>query len=143
MPASSKRLYRPGPAPAHRLDLPAERNPIGPKYDYKIKWMKRLSDYARERLALEEPLVLAGDLQRYPTGIDVHNPELWGGDALFLPETRAKFRALINLGLTDALRANTMRAALYVLGLSGRRLQKNNASASIICCSPRRPPTGW
>jgi exodeoxyribonuclease-3 len=102
-------------------------NPIGPKYDYKIKWMKRLSDYTRERLALEEPLVLAGDYNVIPNEIDVHNPELWRSDALFLPETRAKFRALINLGLTDALRANTDAAGIYTFwDYQAGAWQKNN-----------------
>jgi exodeoxyribonuclease-3 len=102
-------------------------NPIGPKYDYKLKWMKRLSDYSRERLELEEPLVLAGDYNVIPTEIDVHNPELWRGDALFLPETRAKFRALINLGLTDALRANTDADGIYTFwDYQAGAWQKNN-----------------
>jgi exodeoxyribonuclease-3 len=102
-------------------------NPIGPKYDYKIKWMKRLFDYSRERLEHEEPLILAGDYNVIPTETDVHNPELWRGDALFLPETRAKFRALINLGLTDALRANTDAGGLYTFwDYQAGAWQKNN-----------------
>jgi exodeoxyribonuclease-3 len=89
--------------------------------------MKRLSDYTRERLALEEPLVLAGDYNVIPNEIDVHNPELWRSDALFLPETRAKFRALINLGLTDALRANTDAAGIYTFwDYQAGAWQKNN-----------------
>ncbi len=35
------------------------------------------------------------------------------GDALFLPQTRARFRTLLNLGLTDALRATSDAAGLY------------------------------
>jgi exodeoxyribonuclease-3 len=88
-------------------------NPIGPKYDYKIKWMRRLFDYAQERMALEEPLVLGGDYNVIPTEADVHDPELWRNDALFLPQTRASFRALTHLGLTDAIRANTDDPGLY------------------------------
>ncbi|MET0707115.1 MAG: endonuclease/exonuclease/phosphatase family protein, partial [Tardiphaga sp.] len=44
---------------------------------------------------------------------DVHNPAAWINDALFLPTTREKFRTLINLGLTDALRAVTDESGLY------------------------------
>ena len=43
----------------------------------------------------------------------MHDPAAWAGDALFLPQTREKFRALLNLGLTDALRACTDEAGLY------------------------------
>src|SRR5215469_7992393 len=40
--------------------LPNGNPPDGEKYAYKIDWMERLLAYARSRLTLEEPLVLAG-----------------------------------------------------------------------------------
>ena len=75
--------------------------------------MDRLLKYAHERLQLEEPLILAGDYNVIPTAADVHNPASWTADALFLPQTREKFRSLINLGLTDAVRAVSDDAGLY------------------------------
>jgi exodeoxyribonuclease-3 len=75
--------------------------------------MDRLSDYAHERLQLEEPLILAGDYNVIPAPADVHNPAAWTTDALFLPRTREKFRALLNLGLTDAIRAVSDDPGLY------------------------------
>jgi exodeoxyribonuclease III len=83
------------------------------KYSYKIRWMERLSKYAHERLQLEEPLVLAGDYNVIPSEADVWNPKAWTTDALFLPQTREKFRSLTHLGLTDALRAVTDEPGLY------------------------------
>ncbi len=89
-------------------------NPVGTeKYPYKLAWMDRLIAHARNLLTLEEPLVLAGDYNVIPENRDVHDPAAWAGDALFLPETRAKFRTLLNLGLTDALRATSDDAGLY------------------------------
>ncbi len=89
-------------------------NPVGTeKYPYKLAWMDRLIERARTLLTFEEPLVMAGDYNVIPTPRDVYDPEAWAGDALFLPETRARFRALLNLGLTDALRATTDEAGLY------------------------------
>src|SRR5690606_20852220 len=65
-------------------------NPVdSEKYPYKLKWMDRLIQFSRERLQLEEPLVLAGDYNVIPTPEDVHHPEAWVNDALFLPQTRA------------------------------------------------------
>ena len=78
---------------SRRSICPMAIPPDTPKYDYKIKWMKRLLDYSRERLKLEEPLVLAGDYNVIPTEADVHDPKLWVGDALFLPDTRASSSA--------------------------------------------------
>lgn len=81
-------------------------NPIGTeKFDYKLAWMRRLDAHARDLLALEEPLVLAGDYNVIPETEDCRNPQDWLGDALFQPESRRAFRALKALGLTDALRA--------------------------------------
>jgi exodeoxyribonuclease-3 len=89
-------------------------NPIdSDKYQYKIKWMDRLIQFSRERLQLEEPLVLAGDYNVIPTPEDVHNPAAWVNDALFLPQTRAKYRELAALGLTDAVRAVNDAPGLY------------------------------
>lgn len=82
--------------------LPNGNPAPGPKYDYKLDWMDRLAAHARELLALEERLVLAGDYNVIPTEDDVHDPAVWADDALFLPTTRAKYHALLNLGLTSA-----------------------------------------
>ena len=87
--------------------LPNGNPPDTDKYSYKISWMDRLIRYTHERLALEEPLVLAGDFNVIPTDLDARYPERWGTDALALPRTRQKFRALCNLGLTDAIRAGS------------------------------------
>jgi exodeoxyribonuclease-3 len=72
------------------------------KFAYKLAWMKRLHAHAQGLLALEEPLVIAGDYNVIPEAEDVANPEAWLGDALFQPESRGAFRALKNLGFTDA-----------------------------------------
>jgi exodeoxyribonuclease-3 len=89
-------------------------NPVNTdKYPYKLKWMSRLREYARERLLTEEPLVLAGDFNVIPAAADVSNPEAWVTDALFKPETRESFQSLLGLGLTDALRAVTDAPGQY------------------------------
>ena len=107
--------------------LPNGNPPGTEKYSYKLKWMQRLIDYAHERLQLEEPLVLAGDYNVIPAVVDVHDPKLWVGDALFLPTTRARFRALTNLGLIDAIRATTDADGLYSFwDYQAGAWQKNN-----------------
>jgi exodeoxyribonuclease-3 len=89
-------------------------NPIGTtKFAYKLAWMQRFEARARRLLALEEPCVLVGDYNVIPESIDAKNPEAWREDALFQPETRAAFRALLNLGLTDAVRTCLPEAGIY------------------------------
>ena len=95
------------------LYLPNGNPPQTDKYAYKLNWMSRLINFSHERLKLEEPMLLAGDYNIIPTATDARRPEAWKNDALFLPQTREKFRALINLGLTDAIRAVSDDPDLY------------------------------
>jgi exodeoxyribonuclease-3 len=89
-------------------------NPVATdKYPYKLAWMERLMAYVPQRLALEEPLILAGDYNVIPADADVYDPAAWRGDALFLPQTHERFRSLINLGLVDALRTTTDAPGMY------------------------------
>ena len=109
-------LICPGEADPVRLCglyLPNGNPAPGPKYDYKLKWMKRLQKRAEKLLALEEALVLAGDFNAIPQTEDVHDPVAWEGDALYRPETRAAFRTLLNLGLLDGLRQIHPASVLY------------------------------
>jgi exodeoxyribonuclease-3 len=107
--------------------LPNGNPPDTEKYNYKIGWMKRLAVYARGRLLLEEPLVMAGDYNVIPTTADAKNPKVWLGDALFLPRTRDEYRSLINLGLTDAIRATSDDPGLFTFwDYQAGAWQKNN-----------------
>ncbi|WP_397419514.1 exodeoxyribonuclease III [Phenylobacterium sp.] len=78
-------------------------NPVGTdKFAYKLAWMARLEAHVRELQTLEEPLLLMGDYNVIPDPRDAADPAAWTRDALFQPESRTAFRALKNLGLTDA-----------------------------------------
>ncbi|WP_414833520.1 exodeoxyribonuclease III [Afifella sp. YEN Y35] len=103
-------------------------NPIGTeKFSYKLAWMERLETWVDERLALEEPFVLAGDFNIIPEPIDARHPERWTDDALFQPETRNAYRKLTARGLTDALRAVTDAGDIYTFwDYQAGAWQKNN-----------------
>jgi exodeoxyribonuclease-3 len=85
----------------------------GPKFDYKLKWLGRLKTHVAELLSLEEAFVVAGDYNVIPQAEDAHDPKAWEKDALFFPESRAAFRAILNLGLTDALKQIHPTKACY------------------------------
>lgn len=95
------------------LYLPNGNPAPGPKYDYKLAWMARMEAHARGLLAEEAPLVLAGDYNVIPQDIDAARPEVWREDALALPPSRAAFRRLLNLGLTEAIRTRMAQPGLY------------------------------
>jgi exodeoxyribonuclease-3 len=67
--------------------------------------MERLHGHAQALLRREIPFVLAGDYNVCPADEDVYDPVAMRDDALLQPESRARFRALLYLGLTDAYRA--------------------------------------
>ncbi len=95
------------------LYLPNGNPAPGPKYDYKLAWMERLKKRAKDLLSQEEPALMAGDYNVIPQAIDAARPAAWEKDALFLPETRAAFRRILNLGFTEALRARSQAPGIY------------------------------
>ena len=89
-------------------------NPVpGPKYDYKLAWMERLLERARSLMELEAPAIIAGDFNIIPQSEDAANPAQWKNDALFLPQSRAAFRRIANLGFTEAFRARVQGPGHY------------------------------
>jgi exodeoxyribonuclease III len=76
----------------------------GPKFDYKLAWLDALHAHARALLDSKVPALLVGDFNVIPTEIDVYKPERWLKDALFAPEAREKYRALVGQGWVDAIR---------------------------------------
>lgn len=103
-------------------------NPLGTeKFTYKIAWMERLQAWAEARVALEEPLVLAGDYNIIPHPIDARNIQDWLGDALYQPQSRTALRRLEALGMTECVRAVTDSAETYTFwDYQAGAWQKNN-----------------
>ncbi len=109
-------------------------NPIGSpphepheKFTYKLAWMDRLNRHAQSLLSDGIPTVLGGDYNVIPTPDDCYDPERWVNDALFRPETRNKFNALLHQGWTDTFRARDARAGQYSFwDYQAGAWQKNN-----------------
>ena len=95
------------------LYLPNGNPAPGPKYDYKLAWMARMQARVELLLATEQPLVICGDYNVIPQAEDAAKPQNWVTDALYLPQTRAAFQRLTNLGLTEAFRARDPRPGQY------------------------------
>jgi exodeoxyribonuclease-3 len=107
--------------------LPNGNPPDSDKYPYKLRFMDALIAHAKALLAQEERVVLAGDYNVIPAPEDVYDPKGWAGDALFLPQTRAKFRELLDAGYTEALRAVTDAPGQYTFwDYQAGAWQKNN-----------------
>lgn len=85
----------------------------GPKFDYKLGWMKRLQARAAELLAAEIPAVLAGDYNVIPHAHDIWSPGALLDDALRQPETIAEYRTLLGQGWTDALASHYPQGGVW------------------------------
>ena len=102
-----------GPITVGNLYLPNGNSGGEAGYGYKLRWMELLADRARALLDADQPLLLAGDYNVCPTDADFAPGTLSASDALVRPETRARFRALQWLGLTDAIRALQPAGPVY------------------------------
>jgi len=87
----------------------------GPKFDYKLAWMRRLAKHARALYAADVPVVLAGDFNVVPTDFDIYRSKTnsYADNALVQPQSRAAFARLLDQGWTDAIRTQHPDAPMY------------------------------
>lgn len=75
------------------------------KFHYKLRWLEALRDYLAGLLDRSPRLVVTGDFNVAPADEDVYDPVALAGALLCSEAERAAFRALLELGLTDMVRA--------------------------------------
>jgi exodeoxyribonuclease-3 len=103
----------------------------GPKFDYKLAWLRRLSVHAAELLAARVPVVLAGDYNVVPTDQDIYPSKSWDKDALVQPASRAAFAELTQQGWVDAVRALHPSEPMYTFWHYLRNRWQRNAGLRI------------
>lgn len=107
-------------------------NPLpGPKFDYKLSWMKRLHDHAAKLLTTKKPVVITGDFNVIPEEVDVYKPERVANDALFHPDSRKAFHELLEQGWTDSLRYLFPDEKIYTYWDYFRNAYQRNAGMRI------------
>jgi exodeoxyribonuclease III len=95
------------------LYLPNGNPQPGPKFAYKLAWFKRLAAHAAKLLKQQLPVVLAGDYNVAPTGLDIYPTRSFDDNALIQPKSRAAFASLIAQGWTDAIRTLHASEPMY------------------------------
>jgi exodeoxyribonuclease III len=95
------------------LYLPNGNPAPGPKFSYKLRWFARLQEHAAALLRSGKSAVLAGDFNVIPSDLDVYAPDRWRDDALFRPEVRDAYGAIVAQGWTDALRFSHPDERIY------------------------------
>ena len=138
------------------LYLPNGNPRPGPRFDYKLAWFTALHAHAAELLASKAPVVLAGDFNVMPTELDVYKPERWLDDALFAPEVREAYAALVAQGWTDAIRTLHPDERIYTFWKYWRGAFERDAGLRIdhlllspplarrlVAAGVDREPRGW
>ncbi len=136
--------------------LPNGNPAPGSKYDYKLKWMKRLKDHAAKHISNDQAFIIGGDFNVIPEAIDCHDPVAWKDDALFRIDIRRAFHAIKNLGLYDGFRIFDTRENQYTFwDYQGGAWRKNNGIRidhfllsptmvdSAVTCSINKEPRSW
>jgi len=113
------------------LYLPNGNPQPGPKFDYKLAWMDRFIKHAAQMIDRDEPVVLCGDYNVVPTDADIYNPASWRKDALLQPESRERYRKLLDMGWTDAIRAKHPDEPIYTFWDYFRRHWEKNSGLRI------------
>ncbi len=85
--------------------LPSQTLESSAKFLYKLEFFDRLNAHLEQLLAHDEIAVFGGDYNVAAEKIDVYDPKNLEGGVCFHPLERQKFRALLNIGLTDSYRA--------------------------------------
>jgi exodeoxyribonuclease-3 len=106
-------VLSPRPVRVAGIYVPNGNPAPGEKYDYKLEWSEALEIQAAAMLRAEQPFVICGDYNCIPGPDDCWDDTVWNTDALGLPETRAAFRRLKHLGITEAFEACDGRAHQY------------------------------
>lgn len=83
------------------------------KYDYKLGWLEKVTDFIRQQLSIYPHLAVVGDFNIAPEDKDVHEPALWQDCVLVSACEREAFASLLELGLKDSLRLKTSEGGIY------------------------------
>ena len=85
------------------LYLPNGNPQPGPKFDYKLGWMRRLHARMGDLLASEVPTVVVGDFNVIPEDRDTFSVRAMESDALMQPASRDAYARILHDGWTDAI----------------------------------------
>jgi len=83
------------------------------KYEFKLRWLRRLRAYFDEEFWADDEVLVCGDFNVAPEDRDVYDPQLWRGRILFSRPERERLEELRGWGFTDAFRLHTKEGGHY------------------------------
>lgn len=80
------------------------------RFAFKLAFFERMRARAAQLLQEDDAFVIGGDMNVAPYPLDVYDPQALEGTICYHPDERARYRALVHLGLYDAFRMVEPRA---------------------------------
>jgi exodeoxyribonuclease-3 len=74
------------------------------KFEYKLDWLAKVTDWLAEEAKLHQRLIVLGDFNIAPDDRDVHDPDGWRDKILCSEPERQALQNICALGLTDTFR---------------------------------------
>lgn len=74
------------------------------KFDYKLNWLEKVTDWVTEQSQQYKKMVILGDFNIAPDDRDVHNPKSWHERILCSTPERNALKKLLNIGFVDSFR---------------------------------------
>ncbi len=93
--------------------VPQGYMPESDKFEYKLKWFKRLGQYFKKNLKPTEPVLWTGDFNIAPERIDVYDPDSLLGHVCFHPEVHKALKKVMEWGFVDVFRKHCKEAGQY------------------------------
>lgn len=74
------------------------------KYDWKLHWLEKVTEYIKNQLEIHDKFVVMGDFNIAPKDEDTYDPEVWRDRILCSKPERDALNKILSLGLTDTFR---------------------------------------
>ena len=74
------------------------------KFDYKMHWLDKVSDFIAAEIEAHEHVIVLGDFNIAPDDRDVYDPEEWKGKILCSDTEREALQRIMDFGLSDTFR---------------------------------------
>jgi len=114
-PKDEPRLIKAEIAGLHIVNtyVPQGYLPNTEKFQYKLQWFARLTDYFERNFTPEDALLWVGDLNIAPTPIDVYDPKTLLGHVCFHPAVHEALNDVMGWGFVDVFRKHCDQAGEY------------------------------
>ncbi len=83
------------------------------KFDYKLNWLARVTEFLEREIAANPLTVVMGDFNIAPDDRDVHDPKRWHEKILCSTQEREALLAIYDLGFADTFRLHHEDAGLF------------------------------